>query len=62
MDDIIDALGGPTKVATELGLKQPRVANWKARGVPWRWRQRLAHMAAQRGIAVPPNFLDGAVA
>lgn len=59
MSDLIDALGGPTKLATELGLKQPRVANWKARGVPWRWRQRLARMAEQRGVDVPAGFLEG---
>lgn len=59
MDDIIDALGGPKKVADELGgLLPQRVANWKTRGIPWRMRHRLARLAERRGIKLPKGFLD----
>jgi hypothetical protein len=31
---LIAALGGPAKVASELGWSVQRVHNWKARGIP----------------------------
>lgn len=32
--ELIQGLGGPLKVASLLGLKPQRVANWKQRGIP----------------------------
>lgn len=32
--DLIDSLGGPTKVAALLGYSVQRVQNWKERGIP----------------------------
>lgn len=36
--DLIDSLGGPTKVAARLGYTVQRVQNWKERGIPPRVR------------------------
>jgi DNA-binding transcriptional regulator YdaS (Cro superfamily) len=32
--DIIDKLGGTTKVAEGLGINPPVVSNWRERGIP----------------------------
>ena len=62
MSDLIEALGGPAKVAAELGYKRPRVANWQSRGVPWRERPKLARLARQKSVDVPAEFLEGEAA
>lgn len=54
--DLIDALGGPTTVGRLTGQKQNTVSNWKGRGVPWRWRAKLAAEARKNGVDVPEDF------
>ncbi|MEE9159988.1 MAG: hypothetical protein V3U60_16585 [Gammaproteobacteria bacterium] len=36
--ELIDALGGTGKISRILSMKQNRVAMWKQRGIPSRWR------------------------
>lgn len=42
-EKIIDALGGPAKLAKKFGIPKPTVQAWKKRGIPPKWI--LAHMA-----------------
>lgn len=34
---VINELGGPTRVGRAIGVPQPVVSNWKARGIPRPW-------------------------
>lgn len=61
--DLIDKLGGAAQLAADLGISsQPRVSNWKRRGIPWRFRVRVAALAKQRDVPVPNDFLIEAAA
>lgn len=55
--DFIDAIGAPTVMA-ETRQGRTAVANWRARGVPWRWRALLARVAEEQEVPVPDGFLD----
>jgi hypothetical protein len=56
---LIDHLGGSVKLAKRLRLKHAEaVMNWRRRGIPWRWRPRLARMAERVGFQLPKNFLN----
>lgn len=55
----IRALGGPTALARELNTQRPRVQAWTKRGVPHRWRYRVAKLLILRGQPLPEKFLDG---
>ena len=59
-EPIIDSLGGYTEVAKALGLETKVVWNWQSRGIPWRYRPRVAQLAADLGkkTAIPANFLE----
>ena len=54
---IIEALGNTFAVAEALNRKPTAVTNWKARGIPWRWRPEIARMARDRNILLPADFL-----
>lgn len=50
LDEILDALGGESAVATMLGCGPSSVSNWKTRGLPkGRWVD-LVTLGAERGI------------
>lgn len=57
--DIIDKLGGPSRVAEQLGYSKvggvQRVQNWKVRGIP-------ARVRLQRPDLFPPSVIEGAPA
>ncbi len=61
--ELIRNLGGPAKVARMLSarivetVRPTTVANWNARGIPFRYRAPLAIEARERGVSVPDNFL-----
>jgi hypothetical protein len=56
---LIDQLGGSGRVAELLRIEHPEtVMNWKRRGIPWRWRPSIAHLAVDAGIDLPSGFLD----
>lgn len=48
--DLILALGGPTKLARKLGLKNPSntTVHWSARGIPSRYWHRVCELAASQ--------------
>lgn len=56
--NIIERLGGYKKVAELIGQNETTVANWRARGVPWKWRPRIAALAKQKRVAIPADFLS----
>ena len=58
MDEIIDVLGGTTKLAKKLNVSKTNVSMWRIRGIPWRWRPTIAKMAKARKIKLPKDFLD----
>lgn len=54
-DEIIDALGGPMKLAADLGCHHSQPVRWKATGIPprrWRAVENLAVSAGVDGITV----------
>jgi len=53
LDEILDALGGESAVATMLGCGPSSVSNWKSRGLPKvRWVD-LVTLGAERGVRPP---------
>lgn len=59
--ELIDELGGVTKVARALGIARLAVVgNWRARGVPWKYRQAIATLAAASHVDLPRDFLPPA--
>ncbi|MDQ2084600.1 YdaS family helix-turn-helix protein [Xanthobacteraceae bacterium Astr-EGSB] len=51
-DSLIDNLGGTVKVATALGVKPPRVSNWRKRGrIPSEHWQGLVRLATELSVA-----------
>jgi hypothetical protein len=55
---IIDALGGPTKVAGETGLTKGAISNWRKNNIPDGW---LAYFRVTRPhlFAAPPKKRAG---
>lgn len=57
--DVIDQLGGPVRVARDLGCRPSVVFNWKARGVPRARQLDIWAYAARRGVDLClPGFAD----
>lgn len=54
---LIDALGGATALAREIGQPANVTGNWRKRGVSWRWRPAVAKIAEEKGVALPDGFL-----
>lgn len=53
--ELIEALGGDTAVARWLGISQPAVAQWKARGaIATGWHMRLLAELRRREKSVNP--------
>ena len=48
---IIVELGGPCEVARLLKVKQPRVSNWKKRGIADGYKPAIYALAEQAGFA-----------
>lgn len=49
--DLINALGGQSAVAREIGVSQPSVHEWTKTGIPSGRIHRMAILAEQKGIA-----------
>lgn len=59
---LIDALGGPAELARRLAaageaVKPQAVTLWRGRGIPHRLRGRIALIANDLSIPLPPRFL-----
>jgi DNA-binding transcriptional regulator YdaS (Cro superfamily) len=58
LDEILDALGGESAVATMLGCGPSSVSYWKSRGLPkGRWVD-LVTLGAERGIRPPISLSE----
>lgn len=54
--DILEAIGDETLLANDV---TPHcVKQWKYRGIPWRYRSKVAKLAASKRIKVPPHFIE----
>ena len=54
---VLDALGA-LALRQRLGVKGPRVANWRRRGVPTLFLMRVKALADEQGVPVPADFLQ----
>lgn len=54
---IINLLGGATRLAPSFDCTVSAVQNWKARGIPWRFRVKVAKLAKQQRVSLPADFL-----
>lgn len=52
--DVIDALGGPSVLARQLGIAQSTVSLWKRRGLPANWFDAINKLLSAKGLAAPP--------
>lgn len=55
IEDLINVLGGDTKVARWLGISQPAVSAFKRRGIPGGWHMRFYAETRRRGLTVDPE-------
>jgi len=57
---IIEALGGTTSVANLFGLATQNISNWKRRGIPHKYRNKIAIIAMMKKVRLPDNFFEAA--
>ena len=56
ISELVDALGGDTRLGADLGITQEAVGNWKLRGhIPPGWHVRLIARVHARGKSVAPS-------
>lgn len=54
--DVLEAIGDAALLAADITPHQAK--QWKYRGVPWRYRSKVAKLAASKRIKVPPHFIE----
>ena len=57
---IIEALGGTTNVANLFGLATQNISNWKRRGIPHKYRNKVAVIAMMKKVRLPEDFFEAA--
>lgn len=56
IDQLIEALGGPSELGQEFDISQEAVSNWIARNnIPGGWHVQLYAMAGRKGLTVAPK-------
>lgn len=55
--EIIDKLGGTTKVADALGVDPRVVSNWRIRNISGVGRYKISELAKKRRVALPTDFM-----
>lgn len=59
ISELVEALGGPTKLAHEHGVTASNISNWSLRGfIPPSWHFRLYLALRERGLTVNPDLLE----
>tara|TARA_Y100000361_G_C11022566_1_gene270393 strand:+ start:445 stop:633 length:189 start_codon:yes stop_codon:yes gene_type:complete len=56
--NIIELIGGTTRVAGVFGLSTQNISNWKRRGIPWKYRFKVLQRAKEMNVKLPDSFLD----
>lgn len=58
--EVIEALGGPSKLARSLGIHRatPTTLKWGRRGIPCRYWHRIADLARKSGLKVTAQDLE----
>lgn len=56
--EIIEALGGTTRLADALGLSPQVVTNWKSRQISDAGKFRIRDYAERIGFKLPKGFMD----
>jgi len=56
--NIIEAIGGTTRVASVFGLSTQNISNWKRRGIPWKYRFKILQRAKEMRVRLPDSFLE----
>lgn len=56
-EQLIAQLGGSKRVADYCAVRLNVASNWRWRGVPWRYRHKVAQLAIIKNVTLPPDFL-----
>lgn len=56
--EIIDRLGGTTKVAVALNFDPRVISNWKSRGISGVGRYKIQQLARLKRVALPDGFME----
>lgn len=55
-DEVIDELGGTTRVAEKFGVDVRVVCNWRKRGLPPEYFHAFTAMLCAAGLRAPPSL------
>lgn len=59
IDELVDELGGPTKLAVAYGYTPANISNWSLRGyIPPSWHLRLYLELRARGLTAHPDLFE----
>ena len=59
IDELVEALGGPSYVAEWAGTELSAISNWKRRGfIPQGWHLRMWIEVRKRGLDVDPSLFE----
>ena len=57
--ELIESLGGQAALSVALKIENSAVVgNWNKRGIPWKYRLRIADLARKADVELPQGFLD----
>ena len=54
--DVLASIGTDALIA--FGYTELQIRQWRRRGVSWQERAKVQRLATERGVEVPPNFLE----
>lgn len=54
--EVLEKIGDETLIASAVPAHC--VKSWKYRGIPWKERGKVARLAAEKRIKLPPKFLE----
>lgn len=57
-ETLIDELGGTRVVAEYCGVALNVASNWRERGISWKYRPKVAELAASLKVKLPREFFD----